>query len=274
MARKRRGRLGRLLKVVPACYAGTVVGGCEGPITEEHPLSEGLRRGKGLLMMVRSQPVGTSEWKPSFAAEVTAKQASARVLCRKHNGALSRVDAEALRLSRALRDVGTRGTSSIIRPPQTVRIDGHFFGRWLCKYYAGAMAMTGEEPHPDFVRYAFGEPTSALIYFLFPVAIGQTPRIGDARNLPIQTYRTWKGGPEAFRVTFEGLDVVVSTIRDSPEMQEIFEELPVPSGTGIIDRLRVLNFERDRFRIVLDWRGDPDDAKVLDANGVLTTSRN
>lgn len=270
---RRKGGLGRRLKVEPQCYAGRVLGGCFGKVSQEHPLSEGLRRGKTLQVIVSRQPPGEKAWQRTFSAEITARQASAPVLCEKHNGTLSPADAEALKLSEALRDAAARSHSPIIRPYSVVRVDGHLFGRWLCKFYSGCMAMTQQDVHPDFVRYAFGGTTTGRLYFLFPAEAGQIPRLGDTRNLSLQGYRTEVGGPEAFRVTFEGLDVVVSTVKGGPGMAEVFDELPFQHGTRIIDRLRALDLGDIQLRISLDWSSDPDEPWILGPTGMPTARR-
>ena len=270
---RRKGKLGRLLKTAPQCYAWAVVAGCAGDVNQEHPLSEGLRRGKRLRVVINRLPPGTDRWRQTFDKEVSAKQASALVLCEKHNGDLSKADEEAVRMSGALRELAERSRSTIIQPLETVTIAGHLFGRWLCKYYSGSMAMTGQTAHPDFVRYAFGEKTHRRLYFLFPAELNQALRLGDTSNMPLQTYRTDGGHPEAFRVTFEGLHVVVSTIKGGPHMKEVFDELPYPDGTRIIDRLKVLRMPEVHFRILLDWGGDPDDARILSPSGMPTPVR-
>jgi len=246
--------LGRKLKVKPGCYAAEIVGGCSKSLSQEHPLSENLRRDK------------------TFSQRIRMKHAFAPVLCVTHNGVLSKTDAEAGRLSAALREVGARSHSLIVRPYEVVHIDARLFGRWLCKFYCGYVKMTGQEPHRAFIRYAFGMETQEPIRFLFPVWLGGKPPLGDTRNMPLRIFRTVPGGPEAFHVTFEGLDVVVGTLPgNAPEMVEIFA--PFPEGTQVIERLRLIDFPEDQFRIRLDWSGDPDEARILDPSGMPAASR-
>jgi hypothetical protein len=251
----RKGKLGRQLKVPPQCYAGHVLGGCLGKVTQEHPLSQGLRKGKTLQVIGNRLPPGAGDWIQTFSESVSAKQASAPLLCEKHNRALSPADNEAKKLSEALRDVRSRWGSLIARP-HTISINGHFFGRWLCKYYCGCLTMTGQVPHADFVRYAFGEPTKDRLYFLFPVRDRAASKLGDTKNLPLRVFRTETG--DAFHVAFEGLDVIVSTLRgDGPEMQEVYEELEFPNGTQIFARPHGLSIPGVHLRISLDWSSDP-----------------
>jgi hypothetical protein len=83
------------------------------------------------------------------------------------------------------------------------------------------MAMTHKNAHPDFIRCAFDQPTTVRLHFMFPLPLGGSPHLGDTRNIPLNIFSA-PGGLEAFRVMFEGLDVLVSNIRgDAPQMAEI-----------------------------------------------------
>jgi hypothetical protein len=220
---------------------------------------------------VNEQPAGTLEWSPTFAADVSAAQSSGPVLCERHNGMLSLADSEATKLSEALRNAAERMRSQLVHAPLVSIVNGYQFGRWLCKAYVGCSAMNGQRSNDDFIRYAFGEPTTSRLYFLFPA--GPAAQLGDTRNLQLQGYRTTERGPEAFRVLFEGLVVVVSSVRDGPGMEAIFEELPFPEGTEVIDRLRRISLPTIEVRIDLDWSGDPDDPRLLDPTGMPVSRR-
>jgi hypothetical protein len=266
---RKKGKLGKTLNVTPHCYAA-VIGGCGERFTQEHPLSKNLRKGKSLQIV--GSILTPDGWQQGFSVDVTIEQAAAAILCDIHNGALSLADTEGGKLSAALREARERMASPIARAPISVPIDGTRFGRWLCKYYAGCLAMTGRIPHPDFVRYAFGQPTERRIYFLFAGRVGDAPPIGDTRNMPLRVFSTEPGGPEAFRVTFEGWDIVVSTFPpDAPEMAEVIATFA--KGTQFMDRLKVLNLAADGVRINLDWDSDPDELRILDASGLPVSSR-
>jgi len=114
--------------------------------------------------------------------------------------------------------------------------------------------------------------TQQPVHFLFPVRIGGKPPLGDIGNMPLRIFRSVPRAHEAFHVTFEGLDVVVSTMRgNAPEMAEVYE--PFPHGTQVMQRLRVIDLAEDQLRIRLDWDSDPDEARILDPSGMLTASR-
>ncbi len=99
-SRRKKGKLGRILKVKDHCYAAPVLGsgGCSADFSEEHPLSQALRRGKTLE--IRRATVGPgAPRRATFAATLPIRQLSARVLCVTHNRALSAADQEAVRFS-------------------------------------------------------------------------------------------------------------------------------------------------------------------------------
>lgn len=271
-----KGKLGKALQVPGQCYAGPVLGGCGSKLTQEHPLSETLRKGTELQVLVHDQPRGTSIPTMRASLAVSMRQASAPILCDRHNGALSPVDTTAKDLSQALREAARRTGSSMALTEQARTLDGHLFARWLCKYHSGCSVMLGRTPHPDFVRYAFGEPTLTRLYFLFPIIEGiplQPEHVGDMTNTPLQMWHTPQADREVFYVVFEGLHVLVSTLRSGPDLDDIYDELPFPNGTLIVDRLRRLTYPAAQLSISLDWGGDPDDPRVLDASGKLVASR-
>lgn len=269
-ARRRKGALGRMLRVKDHCYARPVLGrGCSAEFSEEHPLSQVLRRGKELEIHVTTFPGGGAAPRKTLVRKLPIKQMSGRILCVTHNGALSDADNEAARLNEALRESRDRLNSKLARPFQRYAVDGQRFGRFLCKYVAGWMALFGKTVDGDFIRYAFGQLTTRRIYFLFPVRVGGKATLGDTSNLPIRTYLTDPGAPEAYHVKFEGLDVVVSNApADDPslaEMRAAFE------GCGFMDR--TTTFEMPEMRITFNWDADPDHARILDALGRPTPRR-
>lgn len=269
---KRKG-LGRVLNVPDHCYA-KFLGGCSPELSNEHPLSATLRRERRLCIVVNRKPPKAATWKQTLSREFPIQDLKVPVLCKTHNEVLSSADSAASRLSDALVEVAERSRSLIVRPFDRVEIDGQQFGRWLCKYHCGCMAMTGQTPHPDLVRYAFNESTNTRVYFLFPVVEGPAdlPPFGDQSNLPIRFFSTTAGGPQAFHVTFEGLDVVVTTLDpDRVDMREVLSDLP--DGAQLLDRVRLLRWPHLQFEIKIDWRKDGDEAWVLDARGIPTPGR-
>jgi hypothetical protein len=265
---QRKGRLGKLLRVKPHCYAGPVVGACSGGPSAEHPLSRTLRKGRTLRMEISYPPDGSGAASPpQVLPPIHIDQFAAHVLCEGHNRALSVVDSEAERLQQALREARERIEAPVARPEAVALVDGHKFARWLCKYAAGWLAATGKRINPDIIRHAFGEMTNKPLYFLFPVRQGATVRFDDRQNLPLQTTeQDGGGGEQAHIITFEGLEFVVSTLPpDAPEMALIVADWP--KGTYFMDRPRELNLQADRLRIRFDWSADPDETGLLDVTG-------
>ena len=123
---------------------------------------------------------------------------------------------------------------------------------------------------------AIGEPTYTRVYFLFPLVEGLplgAQHVGDTSNTSLEMWHTPQADREVFYVAFEGLRVLVSTLRDGPYLNEIYDQLPFPNGTHILDRLRRLTYPAARLSISIDWRSDPDDPRVFDASGKLVASR-
>jgi hypothetical protein len=272
MARRHgRGELGRRLKVSEHCYAGAVIGGCYGRVSQEHPVSEGLRKGKTLIVLGHHLPLGTQKWNRLFSEEVTARGASAPVLCGAHNQALSSADAEAKKLSTGLyeRMAQQASAASALLPPIQLSLDGNLIARWCCKVYCGSMAMPEKTAHPDFVRYAFGQPTDRRLYFLFPVRGSTVARLARTGIVSIRAFQAERH--EAFYVVVDGLELIGTTLMDGPEMDEIYGDVGLPTGTEIRDRCPVLDMPG--LRISLDWKNDPDRALVLDPKGMLVSSR-
>jgi hypothetical protein len=226
------------------CWA-SALGGCGGPITREHIVTESLF---GKRIRVEG---GLFE---GMAVEMPIKKLTANILCREHNNELGRTaDMAALRLLRHLKDslrpMELPG-SRILRSPVDRRVSGTNFGRWLCKTHCNYMIIQGLPPHPAFIRYAFLRPLPCEVHFYFAGALGDNLRFGDGRDPVVG----WRGlisddDPDfdGFLLSLSGLQMAVST---APIRR---------NGKQMIDRIR--GIERPtplgEFRIVFDWSGEP-----------------
>lgn len=163
-------------------------------------------------------------------------------------------------------------TSPLLYSGAIREINGWMFGRWLCKYYCGAMAMQNQIPQVEFVRYAYGQPTMRRVYFIFRESVGSRLKPGSLANLPIITIVNAAGEDEAFIVEFSGIPLLVSLYPpDAPEMAAIMKRYP--ASKQYIDRLNGIVLGDKRLKIVLNWSGDPDEPRVVSVAGIPTSSR-
>ena len=109
------------------CYA-KLLGGCSGPLTREHVFTSGVMGGvgmvafRGMSKIPDDKPVGLAGAAP-------------RILCSTHNGNLSVLDSEAIKLSTALGDFHAASSGRF-----EVTIDGLLLERWLLKVTLGFLA--------------------------------------------------------------------------------------------------------------------------------------
>ena len=244
-----------------SCWAERL-GGCSGKLTQEHWLSKGLYAGRPVTMVRSVVGSDDGEWR-EIQRIGPAPVAGAYVLCDGHHSPLSSLDAEAIHLKTALEEGRRFNESPIIKPSTSVAIDGHLFGRWLCKHYCGAIAAHADaEPHIDFVRYAMGLATERILYFYFPAEVGDDTRIGDSNRTSLQTLHTEDGAAEGFLIHLWGFPTLVI---NAPEIQShpgIRAE-----GRRWLDRVERLqtfspgvqegDLRATAHRINLDWAGDP-----------------
>ena len=267
MSKRRRGLLGKWAGVKPACYAGPVIGGCHGPLSEEHPLSEGLRRGRRVEVAV-STPDAAGVWQKVFSPPpVAMAHASAKILCTAHNNALSPVDQEAIHLQTALREIKERSDSPLIIPSARIVINGYRFGQFLCKRVVGSFVIHDPRtpPAPDLVRYAFGRPTLAPLYFYSTHRVGERPGFGRTDNVPITRIGTPTDVAIAYLIEFEGISTLITSLAPGDRLFEDLRELEGALDAGWIDRLQGIETPmkgRQVYRIVFDWRDDPRESRL------------
>ncbi|MCC6653323.1 MAG: hypothetical protein IT348_19385 [Candidatus Eisenbacteria bacterium] len=117
----------------PGCYAASTLN-CGGGLSREHYLSKALLE---YLNMNGDLKVGGMPWLDAGALRPVAPNAlAARVLCRRHNEALSRLDSIAVKFFRAL------GHIEHTRPQKRTCFlrCGHDLERWLLKLLCGVTA--------------------------------------------------------------------------------------------------------------------------------------
>ena len=159
-----KGLKGPLLKV---CWARSL-GDCGGGLSGEHVVSNGLFDG-GMIEIVGGP------WTEGDLRTFGRNQLKRRILCRKHNSALSPVDQEGIRTFRAIRRLddtlaASRGRAQGVKLHH--RVVGPTLERWFLKtainlFVVGGGAKTWEggarpsDPPSWLVRATFGHETLA-----------------------------------------------------------------------------------------------------------------
>ena len=269
---RRKGVLGKLAGVKPACYAGPIIGGCRGRLSEEHPLSEALRRGRRIQVGV-SVPDGAGGWRVVFSSPpIEMAHASGKILCEGHNGDLSLADQEAMRLQDALRAIATRSDSPLVIPSERVVINGRRFSQFLCKRVVGEFAIydPGTPPSADLVRYAFGKPTLAPIHFYLGHQVGERPGFGRSDNVPITRIGSPTDPSVANVVEFEGIRTIITSLARGDALLEELKQVAGAPESGWVNRLHGIDCPMEggqEYKIVFDWREDPYESALFDAAG-------
>lgn len=230
------------------CWAASL-GECEGPITNEHLVTEALFANR-----VRVEGAG-APWLPASAFDVSIRKLRANILCKKHNGELGRTaDAAVLRLFRALLNVEhplkLRG-SHILRPPTRRVIKGVHLARWLCKTHCNFMVAAAQTPNADYVRYAFGKPTRRHLCFYIAAALGDHLRFADSRDPVVRYQQLLQPETEeydGFLISIGGLPIIGSNVGVAR------------NGRAMIDRVRQLlqPTPLGQYAIEFDWSGEPE----------------
>ena len=130
-----------------SCWAACL-GDCKGPLSKEHVISAGVF--DEIMMEVEGIQAFGDESRVVSKASLTA-----RMLCREHNSRLSPLDAEAARLSDAIKDARAGGI------PATHLVNGALLERWILKTLVNLLASRWAEkgqlpPGPDIVAKVFG----------------------------------------------------------------------------------------------------------------------
>jgi hypothetical protein len=104
-------------------------------MTLEHPVPEAIIRGMGGKCVVFGQ-----RWAPAEGVMVGAKAAGAKILCKRHNNALSEYDSEGSRLART--HDGYHDAFALGRRGSAFKLfSGDAIERFLMKLLVGTMVM-------------------------------------------------------------------------------------------------------------------------------------
>ncbi len=132
---------------VQGCWA-SVVGGCRGPLTGEHLVSE--------CVLAETVRVRGFEWCRE-EVEVGRASVTCNCLCDRHNNLLSDVDDEAGRLMKAIGPVEAILNAPAGAPFEAMVFDGLLMARWFAKTACNVAAASGKHVPLPLARYAFSE---------------------------------------------------------------------------------------------------------------------
>jgi hypothetical protein len=130
-------------KVAPGCYAG-LLSDCDGGLTKEHWIS------KAVLLEVSVDGetfITNAAGLPMSGRWVPAETYAAKVLCERHNRALSPLDREAQRFFQLLEQIDLAATSMDVDVPAVTVFSGHDIERWMLKALCGAIACGAFQTH-------------------------------------------------------------------------------------------------------------------------------
>lgn len=152
----------------PRCWAFSL-GDCNGPLTGEHVVSSAVLPRR---IRITGLPWATNQDKAIGAASFVAN-----ILCRRHNGLLSTIDAEAGRVAAELRSLRSS------EPLDRIQLDGPLLERWVLKTAInvlfgqklrfGREQATLELPPPWLVAIAFGRSRWPPMKGLFLCGFGE-----------------------------------------------------------------------------------------------------
>lgn len=133
------------------CWASTL-GDCAYGMSREHYVSDGIFDGESITAF-------GLEWCRDEPRTIALKRAVAKILCAKHNSALSDFDGEAARLSKFL-------VSEVYLQPTveaSIKINGHLLEKWALKTFLNLgylRALHRDQSNPI-------EPPDSLIRYLY-----------------------------------------------------------------------------------------------------------
>ncbi len=143
-------------------------------MSAEHYVSKCLADGKAMIIK------GLRFCEANYV-ELPWSTATANVLCRDHNSALSPLDQAAQRYKDIVERIENhehpaRGTGLWLGP-ENLRMSGTRFGQWIAKSWCNQLAASKRAIAEDFVRYAFGRETQRQVRVFY------APRIAE----PLET---------------------------------------------------------------------------------------
>jgi hypothetical protein len=208
----------------PGCYAASL-SDCAGDLTNEHYFSETvLREMAGKSVFIRGFPWQTEPMRVGVAS------LAAKILCARHNSALSGLDSQAARFFRAVQAI-ERALDAGVEHGRVILFAGVDIERWMLKALigmasAGAARAAGAPiawtPPRDWLRVLFawsGFPASWGLYV--------SGRLGDRFDLDSRTVSI---SPLLVRGALAGLEAKIAGLRVVLVMHEIRGR-----ATGAID---------------------------------------
>lgn len=118
----------------PKCFLN-IDDQCGGGISREHIVSEGLL---GELSECKAIRIRGAQWTGNELREVSINSLASKILCQRHNTALSGLDDSATRFFRVLRDLHTTPPRRVPLKPARYWFNGFDLERWLVKVAIGA----------------------------------------------------------------------------------------------------------------------------------------
>jgi hypothetical protein len=164
------------------CWA-SILGDCSGPISREHYVSDGIFDGESVTAFGLS-------WCKTAPIQIGLGSAVAKVLCKRHNEALSPFDAEASRLSRFL----SEHVQELPLEPAEHRANGHRLEKWALKTFAN-LAYIGAL---DQVAHTRTQPSDFVVEHIFrdaplPSGVGLYFIAGSLNNTTFKVGLSWNG---------------------------------------------------------------------------------
>ena len=162
------------------CWA-SALGNCSGSASREHYISDGIFDGES----VSAQGL---HWCKTAPVEIGLSSAVAKILCKRHNEALSPFDGEASRLSKYL-------LGSVLDKPlerSELRVDGRLLEKWALKTYANLGYIGALDP----VHHTRVTPPPFLVTHIFedtplPQGIGLYFVSGKVSNADFRAGVSW-----------------------------------------------------------------------------------
>lgn len=180
------------------CYASSLRDCCD-TISKEHYISESLLKELGALLRVTS-PRLNFEQKELRPANLTAK-----ILCKRHNEALSGLDSKARDYFKCLKHSEARLESG----GGTDYFNGYDFERWLLKVLCGFICLDGDEVPELWARILFCNND-----IIAPSGLNMIVRVGDNVERPqeviFETGRNQAGERVGCSVTMLGFRYLLS----------------------------------------------------------------
>ncbi|MGH7327992.1 MAG: hypothetical protein ACREJX_06545, partial [Polyangiaceae bacterium] len=183
---------------LPKCYASALAD-CDQKLSGEHWISENVLLQLGTTLLVTSKKLGG-------AKKLTPANLDAKILCARHNTALSPLDACAGTVFRAICEVG----SCLDKDGGRVDVNGHDFEKMLLKTMCGFLAVEKEDIPEPWVRILFAEADLAQ-----PRGLQLNVRIGDTLpasndSIVYETVRDKSDKPIGCALTLRGFRFILS----------------------------------------------------------------